>query len=403
MRLHRVVGVVVVAAMTLGACSSDEPEGRQTPASSPTDSTEPSAPAGSLDIGSIKIRLQPFAGDFNEPVFVTHAGDGSGRVFVVEQPGRIQVLDGEGERTGTFLDISNRVESGGERGLLGLAFHPDYASNGRFFVYYSTAGANVVSRFERRSANAADPGSERVILRMDDPFSNHNGGWIGFGRDGFLYIATGDGGSGGDPLGNAQSLRSLLGKILRIDVNSGSPYGIPDGNPFVGRSGARREIWAYGLRNPWRNSFDRATGDFFIGDVGQGLREELDAQPASGKAGVNYGWNTMEGTTCYQGDTCDRSGLKLPFAEYRTPEGCAVTGGYVYRGRRFPQLAGAYFFADYCNGRIFVVDAQRALRGKAPQRRLLDSGLRVSSFGEDESGELYVIGHGGTVHRLLAG
>ena len=403
MSIRRVIAAIVVAVMALSACSSDEPDPRRTPTASPTDSTEPSAPADSLDIGSVKIRLQAFADGFNEPVFLTHAGDGTGRVFIVEQTGRIQVLDRDGQRIGTFLDISSRVESGGERGLLGLAFHPDYQSNGRFFVYYSnTAGDNVVSRFQRRSAKAADPGSERVILRMDDPFSNHNGGWIGFGRDGFLYIATGDGGSAGDPLGNAQSLRSLLGKILRIDVNSGSPYGIPDDNPFVGRSGARREIWAYGLRNPWRNSFDRSTQDLFIGDVGQGAREEVNAEPGDGDGGVNYGWNTMEGSRCYQGVSCDRSGLKLPFAEYPTSDGCAVTGGYVYRGGRFRQLVGAYFFADYCNGRIFAVDAARALRGEVSERRLLDTGLRVSSFGEDESGELYVIGHGGTVHRLLA-
>ena len=405
MSVRRAAAALAVVAMALAACSSDEPDARQTPTPSPSDTTEPTTEpsAAPLDIGSIKIRLQAFAGGFTQPVFLTHAGDGSGRVFIVEQGGRISVHDGDGDRIGTFLDISGRVQSGGERGLLGLAFHPDYESNGRFFVYYSNnVGDNVVSRFQRRSSNAADAGSERVILRMDDPFSNHNGGWIGFGRDGFLYVATGDGGSAGDPLGNGQSLRSLLGKILRIDVNSGSPYGIPDDNPFVGRSGARREIWAYGLRNPWRNSFDRSTQALFIGDVGQGAREEVNAEPGDGDGGVNYGWNTMEGTRCYHGGSCDRSGLKRPFAEYPTSEGCAVTGGYVYRGARFPKLVGAYFFGDYCNGRIFAVDARRALRGEVSERRLLDTGLLLSSFGEDEAGELYVIGHGGTVHRLLA-
>ncbi len=403
MNLRRVVAALAVVVLALGACSNEEPDARQTPTSSPTDSTEPSTPAAPLDIGSIKIRLQAFAGGFNQPVFLTHAGEGNGNVYVVEQGGRVMLLDRSGDTRGIFLDISTRVQSGGERGLLGLAFHPEYHDNGRFFVYYSNnAGDNVVTEFRRRTAEKADHGSERVILRMDDPFSNHNGGWIGFGRDGFLYIATGDGGSGGDPLDNAQSLRSPLGKILRIDVNSGSPYGIPDDNPFVGRSGARREIWAYGLRNPWRNSIDRATGDFFIGDVGQGAREEVNAEPGSSEGGVNYGWNTMEGSRCYQGSSCDRSGLKRPFAEYPTSDGCAVTGGYVYRGTRFPQLAGAYFFGDYCNGRIFAVDARRALRGEVSARRLLDTGLMLSSFGEDEAGELYVIGHGGTVHRLLA-
>jgi glucose/arabinose dehydrogenase len=406
MRHARIVAAIAVVVMALGACSGDEPDARQSPSPSPTGSTPgstPTPPTASLDVGSIKIRLRAFAGGFDQPVFLTHAGDGTGRVFVADQSGRVSVLDRNGDRIGTFLEISSRVQSGGERGLLGLAFHPDYESNGRFFVYYSNnAGDNVVSRFQRRSANAADPGSERVILRMDDPFSNHNGGWIAFGRDGFLYIATGDGGSAGDPLDNAQSLRSLLGKILRIDVNSGSPYGIPDDNPFVGRSGARREIWAYGLRNPWRNSFDRASQDLYIGDVGQGAREEVNAEPASSDGGVNYGWNTMEGSRCYQGSSCDRSGLKRPFAEYPTGQGCAVTGGYVYRGSAFPQLVGAYFFGDYCNGRIFAVDSRRALRGEVSARRLLDTGLLLSSFGEDEAGELYVIGHGGTVHRLLA-
>jgi glucose/arabinose dehydrogenase len=403
MSLRRGVASLVVLMLALGACSNDEPDARQTPTSSPTDSTEPSTPAASLDIGSIKIRLRAFAGGFNQPVFLTHAGEGNGNVYVVEQGGRVMLLDRSGDTRGIFLDISTRVQSGGERGLLGLAFHPEYHDNGRFFVYYSNnAGDNVVTEFRRRTAEKADHGSERVILSMDDPFSNHNGGWIAFGRDGFLYIATGDGGSAGDPLDNAQSLRSPLGKILRIDVNSGSPYGIPDDNPFVGRSGARREIWAYGLRNPWRNSFDRATGDLFIGDVGQGAREEVNAEPASSDGGVNYGWNTMEGSRCYQGSSCDRSGLKRPFAEYPTGEGCAVTGGYVYRGSAFAQLVGAYFFGDYCNGRIFAVDARQALRGEVSARRLLDTGLLLSSFGEDEAGELYVIGRGGTVHRLLA-
>ena len=401
----RILPTLLVATFVLGACSGDEPpDAQQSPSSpSPTASSPgPTSPAPALNLAAVKIRLRAFAGDFSQPVFLTHAGDGAGLLYVVEQTGRIRVLDRNGDRRGTFLDIANRVQSGGERGLLGLAFHPDYESNGRFFVYYSNnAGDNVVSRFQRRSATSADPGSERVILRMDDPFSNHNGGWIGFGPDGFLYVATGDGGSGGDPLDNGQSLRSLLGKILRIDVN-GSAYEVPDDNPFVGRSGARGEIWAYGLRNPWRNSFDRATGDLYIGDVGQGAREEVNAEPGTGKGGVNYGWNVMEGSRCYQGGSCNRSGKKLPFAEYPTSEGCAVTGGYVYRGSAFPQMVGAYFFGDYCNGRILAVDSRRALQGEVAERRMLDTGLQISSFGEDEAGELYVIGHGGTIHRLLA-
>jgi glucose/arabinose dehydrogenase len=408
MAMRRHLSLAVAAAMLLlAACSGDEPKPPvgQTPTTPTATSPAPtgtSAPAFSL--GAVKIRLQRLASGLSSPVFVTHAGDGSGLLYVVEQTGRIRVFERSGTARGTFLDIAGRVQSGGERGLLGLAFHPEYESNGRFFVYFSdNAGDNVVSEFTRRSATAADPGSERVLLRMDDPFSNHNGGWLSFGPDGFLYIATGDGGSGGDPLGNGQSLGTLLGKILRVDVNGGSPYAIPPDNPFAGRDGARKEIWAYGLRNPWRNSFDRATGDLWIADVGQNSVEEVNVQKSSSKGGGNYGWNTMEGNSCFRSSSCNRSGLIRPVVQYPTADGCAVTGGYVYRGAAFPTLVGAYFFADYCNGRIFALDAARALRDPVSERRVLDTEISISSFGEDEAGELYVVGLGGTVHRLLAG
>ncbi len=405
MRKHQ--SLAIAAALALAACSGDgsKPPAGQTPTSPTATSPAPtgtSAPAFSLS--AVKIRLQRLVTGLSNPVFVTHAGDGSGLLYVAEQTGRIRVFEASGKARGTFLDIAGRVQSGGERGLLGLAFHPDYESNGRFFVYYSdNAGDNVVSEYKRRSATAADQGSERALLRMDDPFSNHNGGWLSFGPDGFLYIATGDGGSGGDPQGNGQSLGTLLGKILRIDVNGGSPYGIPSANPFAGRDGARKEIWAYGLRNPWRNSFDRATGDLWIADVGQNSIEEINVQKGSSKGGGNYGWNTMEGSRCFSGSSCDRSGLIRPVAEYPTAEGCAVTGGYVYRGAAFPTLVGAYFFGDYCNGRIYALDAARELRDPGQHHRLvLETQISISSFGEDEAGELYVVGLGGTVHRLLA-
>ncbi|MEX2556557.1 MAG: PQQ-dependent sugar dehydrogenase [Actinomycetota bacterium] len=397
---------MAAAMLVLAACSSDgsKPPAGQSPTSPTATSPAPtgtSAPAFSLS--AVKIRLQRLVSGLSSPVFVTHAGDGSGLLYVVEQTGRIRVFERSGKARGTFLDIAGRVQSGGERGLLGLAFHPEYESNGRFFVYYSdNAGDNVVSEFRRRSATAADTGSERALLRMDDPFSNHNGGWLSFGPDGFLYIATGDGGSAGDPQENGQSLRTLLGKILRVDVNGGSPYAIPPANPFVEREGARKEIWAYGLRNPWRNSFDRATGDLWIGDVGQNSREEVNVQKGSSEGGGNYGWNIMEGNSCFRSSSCNRSGLIRPVVEYPTADGCAVTGGYVYRGAAFPTLVGAYFFADYCNGRIFALDAARATREAVSERRVLDTEISISSFGEDENGELYVIGHGGTVHRLLA-
>ncbi len=404
----RVAAVIAGVCLAFVACSNaEEPKADPTTTTTAPAPTSPSptvtAPAPAFSLGKVKIRLKKLVGGLEQPVFLTHAGDGTGLLYLVEQPGRIKIFDRSGDPRGTFLDIAGRVEAGGERGLLGLAFHPDYESNGRFFVHYSNnAGDNVVTEFKRKSATKADASSERVLLRMDDPFSNHNGGWISFGPDGFLYIATGDGGSGGDPLGNGQSLRTLLGKILRIDVDTGSPYGNPPSNPFVDTEGARPEIWAYGLRNPWRNAFDRTTGDLWIADVGQGSREEVNVQATSSKGGVNYGWNIMEGSRCFNASSCDRSGLKRPVTEYPTQDGCAVTGGYVYRGAGFPELNGAYFFADYCNGVIFALDAAQGLAGETAERRTLDTEINISSFGEDEAGELYVIGLGGTVHRIVA-
>jgi glucose/arabinose dehydrogenase len=398
--MSRARSALVVALVAIAACSSGgEPKVTQTPsATSPAPAS--SSPAGAFDLGAVKIRLQRLVTGLDAPVFLTHAGDGSGRLYVLEQPGRVKLFDRSGKAQGAFLDIAGRVDYGGERGLLGLAFHPKYEENGRFFVYYSRRDENVVAEYRRTSATKADADSERILLRMDDPFPNHNGGWLSFGPDGFLYIATGDGGSGGDPLRKGQSLRTLLGKILRIDVDGKVPYAIPPDNPFVDRSGARGEIWAYGLRNPWRDAFDRATGDLWIGDVGQNALEEIDVR-AAGKGGANFGWNIMEGSRCFNASSCDRSGLLRPVTEYPTQDGCAVTGGYVYRGSAFPSLVGAYFFGDYCNGRIFALDAAKGLRGETADRRLLDTELSISSFGEDEAGELYVIGHGGTVHRLL--
>jgi glucose/arabinose dehydrogenase len=405
MAMRKHLSLAMAAAMlTLAACSGDgsKPPAGQTPTSPTATSPAPTGTSAPFSLSAVKIRLQRLMSGLSSPVFLTHADEGNGLMYVVEQRGRVSVYEPDGDTPGFFLDISRRVDFGGERGLLGLAFHPDYVSSGRFFVYYSVQGANVVSEFRRRSPGKADHDSERVLLRMPDPYSNHNGGWIGFGPDGFLYIATGDGGSGGDPQENGQSLRTLLGKILRIDVNGGSPYRIPPDNPFVDRSGARGEIWAYGLRNPWRNSFDRATRDLWIADVGQNSIEEINVQKGSSKGGGNYGWNTMEGSRCFSGSSCDRSGLIRPVAEYPTAEGCAVTGGYVYRGAAFPSLVGAYFYADYCNGRIFALDAARATREAVSERLVLETEISISSFGEDEAGELYVVGLGGTVHRLLA-
>jgi glucose/arabinose dehydrogenase len=308
-----------------------------------------------------------------------------------------------------FLDIADRISAGGERGLLGLAFAPTFAADGRFFVNYTDRDGNtVVSEFRAPdpAADRADPDSERVLLRIDQPFANHNGGALATGPDGLLWIATGDGGSGGDPLGNGQDLRTLLGKLLRIDPRpaGGEPYGIPADNPFVGRAGgrkeARAEIWAYGLRNPWRFSFDRATGDLWVGDVGQGAIEEVDRWEAAAPAGPNFGWDTMEGSACFDpAEGCDRAGLVLPVAEYGHDRGCSITGGYVYRGAAVSGLAGTYLYADYCAGTIWGLEAAA---GSPAPTVLLDSGLAVASFGEDEAGELYVIDlAGGRLYRVV--
>jgi glucose/arabinose dehydrogenase len=405
---RRKLAAGLALALVLGACSggNDKPQPRpSTPSTTTTPTTGPSTPP-SLDLAAVKIKLRRFATGLANPLFLTHAGDGSGNVYVVEQPGRIKVFDRDGNVRGTFLDIRSRIASGGERGLLGLAFHPKFAENRKFYVNYTRAadGDTIVAQYTARSATSADPGSERVLLHIGQPYPNHNGGWIGFGPDGYLYDAQGDGGSGGDPGNRAQNLGTMLGKILRIDVDHGSPYAIPSDNPFRNRSGARKEIWAYGLRNPWRDSFDRVTGDLFIGDVGQNSWEEIDAQPASSHGGVNYGWRRMEGNHCFERSDCNRSGLQRPVTEYSNTAGgaCAVTGGYVYRGSAYPSLVGAYFFGDYCNGRIYALRASAAVKGPTSDRLVLDSGASISSFGEDASGELYITDLGGTVYRLQA-
>lgn len=348
------------------------------------------------------IQLRMVASGLAAPVYVTGAGDGSNRLFIVEQAGRIRILAGGALMAAPFLDIRARVRSGGETGLLGLAFHPRYSENGRFFVNYTRAGSagleTVIAEFTASpaSANQADASSERNLLTYAQPFDNHNGGMVAFGPDGFLYIASGDGGSGGDPQGNGQSLNTLLGKILRIDVDSAAPYGIPADNPFAAAPG-RDEIYAYGLRNPWRFSFDRETGRLFAGDVGQNQLEEIDIIVRGG----NYGWNRMEGTRCYSPATnCNREGLILPIHEYGRSEGVSVTGGYVYRGQVAPSLAGKYVYADFGSGHIWALSELST--GAWRNEELLRSGINVSSFGEDEQGELYLVDYGGSVRQVLS-
>jgi glucose/arabinose dehydrogenase len=342
------------------------------------------------------IDLDLVVDGLERPAFVGHAGDGSGRLFVLEQLGRIRIVAGGALLERPFLNLASRVRNGGERGLLGLAFHPDFATNRRFFVNYTREpdGATVIAEY-RTTRLDPDRASrvERVLLTVAQPFSNHNGGMLAFGPDGHLYIALGDGGSGGDPRNHAQNRNSLLGKILRIDVDGGRPYAIPPDNPFAD-GGGRREVFALGLRNPWRFSFDRRSGRLFAGDVGQNQSEEIDII----RRGRNYGWPIMEGPLCFRPRTgCDRSGLALPVAHYRHVGGrCSITGGYVYRGAAIPDLVGTHVSGDFCSGEIFGLRArERSL--------LLDTELRISSFGEDEAGEVYVVDlGGGAVYRIVS-
>jgi len=359
--------------------------------------------------GPVALELEVVIGGLEAPLDVATAGDGSGRLFVVEQAGRIRIVDEGtlGERP--FLDVSARIASGGERGLLGLAFHPEFPVDPRLFVNYTDLKGDTVIAEYTLAADAAraDPDSELVLLRITQPFANHNGGSVGFGPDGYLYLGMGDGGSGGDPFDNGQRLDTLLGKVLRIDVDvegdrAATRYEVPPDNPFVNRAGARPEIWHTGLRNPWRFRFDRATGDLWIGDVGQGAWEEIDVARA-GVGGLDLGWNRMEGSHCFPpGEDCARDGLTLPVAEYDHGSGCSVTGGVVYRGTDQPGLAGRYVFGDYCSGLIWTIDPRR----DEPQQPViaLDSGRNLSSFGEDEDGELYAtdIGSGELLRVVVA-
>ena len=355
---------------------------------------------------SIDLRLNEIAGGFTQPLFLTHAGDGSGRLFVVEQGGRVQVLRDGQQQAEPFLNVEGMISVGDEQGLLGLAFDPGFASNGRVYINLTNpAGGTDVVRYRVDTANPlrVDPASRRTLLAWGQPFPNHNGGWMGFGPDGLLYIACGDGGSGGDPQNHGQRLDTPLGKILRVDV-SGEMPAIPPGNPFAGSSTNQQEIWAYGLRNPWRASFDRQTGDLWIADVGQSRTEEVNFQPAGAPGGRNYGWRTMEGSECRQAG-CNTSGLLLPVSEYGRTLGCSITGGYVYRGQRYPAMQGRYFFGDFCSGRIFSL--RRIGSGDTAasfvREEHLATGLPISSFGEDEEGNLYLVSYDGRIYLLSDG
>ncbi len=338
----------------------------------------------------------------DRPVGLTHAEDGSGRVFVIEKRGDIRLIKGASLGSTPFLDIQDRVGSqGSEQGLLGLVFDPQYTQNGFFYVNYTDlSGDTNISRFSvtKQNPDLADPGSEIVLLHVNQPFPNHNGGGLAFGPDGFLYIGLGDGGSEGDPLRTGQSLDTLLGKMLRIDVSKGEAYSIPPDNPFV-NGGGKPEIWAYGLRNPWRFSFDRQTGDLYIGDVGQNTWEEVDFLPKGSPGGANFGWSYREGMHPYQDTPPQGITLVEPVAEYSHDEGgCSTTGGYVYRGQALPAWQGIYLFGDYCSGKVWGL--QREANGQWMRSLLFQTNAHITSFGEDEVGELYLTDDLGGVYRL---
>ena len=376
--------------------------------SSPTPVPSLTPPGGSCAAGSpvsgvpaLTARL--VVSGLRNPLDLQVAPGDRERLYVVEQAGRIRVARNGELQAAPFLDIVSRISSGGERGLLGLAFHPQFATNRRFFVNYTNPrGDTHLAEFRASSADGADPGSERLLFVEAQPFANHNGGGLAFDVSGRLLVGLGDGGSAGDPFGNGQRLDTFLGKILRIDVDAATPYGVPADNPFRATSGAAPEIWAYGLRNPFRFFVDRPTGDLYIGDVGQNRIEEIDVGLASRRGGENYGWNVTEGSQCFSpANGCSRAGLTPPVYEYTHAEGCSVTGGVVYRGCRMPDLAGTYFFGDFCSG---LVRSFRLASGQATDVRDWTAGLRgvdsPASFGTDADGEVYIVDYDGELYRL---
>jgi len=366
---------------------------------------------GSTDSGSttppppktqVQLTLTKVASGFNTPLGLENAGDASNRLFVVEQPGTIRIIQNGNVLPTPFLDITSKVTSGGETGLLGVTFHPNFMQNPRFYVNYTRTVSGqlqtVISEFKTSTGNPnlADTSTERILLTVNQPFTNHNAGQLAFGPDGMLYFGLGDGGSGGDPMGNGQNTNVLLGKMLRIDVDHTTgnlPYAIPADNPFVNGGGAP-EIWAYGLRNPWRFSFDQPTGRQFVADVGQDAYEEIDIVTK----GNNYGWNVMEGTHCYNPSTgCNMTGLTLPITDYAHSEGVTVIGGYVYHGSLLTGFQNVYIFGDFSNGKIWSLTESN---GSWTRTLLLTTGVNISSFGRDESGELYAVDYSGNILQL---
>ena len=407
--------LLVGCALMVAACGGDDsPPATAAPGNgTSTPATANQSPSASVTVPGLAtdtptrppqqfppdVTFTEIADGFARPTFVTHAGDGSGRLFVLEKEGFIRIVEEGQVLEEPFLDVREQVTgSGNEQGLLGLAFHPDYPQDPRFWIAYTASGdgANTLAEYRvSGDPNLADASSGRVVLAIPDPAANHNGGMVAFGPDGYLYLSTGDGGSGQDATG--QDLGTLAAKILRLDVDGEFPYEVPADNPFVGVDGARPETWAYGLRNPWRFSFDSENGDLWIADVGQNAWEEINYQPAASNGGENYGWSVMEGSYCYRpSNGCDTGGKVLPLFEYDHSGGCSVTGGYVYRGSLIPVLDGLYLFTDYCAGAIGVLDPTGLV---APLGLILES---VSSFGQDEDGEIYAVtDRGGTLYQLV--
>lgn len=352
--------------------------------------------------GDLPIRLETVVAGLDFPLDLT-APAGDPRLFIAEKGGKIRIVKDGSLLSTPFLDISSLVSNGSEQGLLGLAFHPQYPSQGYFFVDYTDRSGNtqVVRYAVSANPDVADPASATPIISATQPYSNHNGGGLVFGPDGYLYVSLGDGGSGGDPENRAQNRTDLLGSLLRLDINQGSPYTIPGSNPYAGSTAFRKELWNYGLRNPWRFSFDRSNGDLYIADVGQSRLEEINVTPAGSTGGENYGWRIMEGNSCYSGGACNQTGLVQPVLVYGHGDGCSVTGGYVYRGDAIPALQGTYFYADYCEG---WVRSFRYKSGAATEKlswpQLSGKGS-ISSFGQDAAGELYVLAASGTVYRIV--
>jgi glucose/arabinose dehydrogenase len=418
--MRRTAGSLVVLVLMVSACGGatvSPPPGSASPSEAPANSstspttTGAASPSGAATAPSIK--LEPVVDGLDSPVDVAWRSNDAGSLFVVEQTGQIRIVRDGKLLEHPFLDISDLVTAGGEQGLLGLAFLPT-AVAGRFFVYYTARdGQQTVASYDTAGddADRADPATARIWLTMPDQFANHNGGSLVFGPDGFLYIGTGDGGGGGDPLDSGRHLDTLLAKVLRIDVSgepagSGTAYRIPPDSPFVDTSGARPEIWLTGLRNPWRIHFDRANGDLWIADVGQGSWEEIDVVRA-GQKGLDFGWNILEGAHCFRDATpCDRSGLTMPVAEYDHDLGCSVSGGAVYRGSVFPALGGWYFLSDYCSGTFWAVNAATASSDDTiTPAQVATSDHSISAIADDAAGELFAtdLSKGSLLRIELAG